>query len=81
MNRPSNEPKMLLTVDQVADLLSISRRTVYELVSTESIPSVKIGNRRLFPREELRRWIEAGCPSKPASDQVTATRSDGGEHS
>lgn len=37
----------LLTIDEVADLLRVSRWSVYRLIWSEQLPTLKIGRRRL----------------------------------
>lgn len=46
--------KLLVSVADAAEMLSVSRTTAYELIAKGAIPSVKIGRRRLVPTEELR---------------------------
>lgn len=48
----------LLTVSEVADVLSVSRATVYGLVSREAIPYLRINGAIRFPVEAIRTWIE-----------------------
>ena len=45
--------KMLHTVDEVLTLLSISRTRAYKAIASGDLPSVKVGRRRLIPREAL----------------------------
>ena len=45
--------RLLLTVDNVAHLLSINRSTVYDMLGRGDLPSVKIGRRRLISRQAL----------------------------
>ncbi len=47
----------VLTVDEVASLLRVSRWRVYELVQSGSIPHVRLGRTLRFSREALRQWI------------------------
>lgn len=42
-----------------ARLLSISVRYLRQLVRRGEIPSLRLGRRRLFRVEDLRRWLEA----------------------
>lgn len=45
--KPS-DPKLLLTVDEVASALRLSRRTVYQMVRDGELVAVKFGRRTLF---------------------------------
>lgn len=49
---------ILLRVSEAADALSISRATLYGLLASGGLPSVRIGSRRLIPREQLIEWVE-----------------------
>lgn len=44
----------ILTVDQVAEVLGISRGLAFAAVREGQIPSVRIGRRILVPRDNLR---------------------------
>lgn len=48
----------LLTVDNMAEVLDVSTRTVYRLMDGGELPSVKVGRRLYFPKHLL---IEALC--------------------
>ena len=48
-------PKFL-TVPEVAALLRLSERTVYDMVSQRRIPFRKAGDRTLFDRDEVLEW-------------------------
>ena len=63
MNREVNKPKDLtinppkfLTVEEVAAMLRIKVRTVYEMVSQNRIPFRKAGRRTVFLLEEIIDW-------------------------
>jgi excisionase family DNA binding protein len=47
----------LLTVDEVVDLLRISRDTVYRLVAAGKLPARKVGRQWRFPRTELEKHV------------------------
>lgn len=49
--------KMLLTVKEAAELLSLSRATVYPLVMSGEIASVKVGRSRRVSRNALLEFI------------------------
>jgi excisionase family DNA binding protein len=48
-------PKFL-TVEEVAELLRVEKRTVYEWVSRGLIPYRKAGNRTIFLLDEILDW-------------------------
>jgi excisionase family DNA binding protein len=53
---------LLLTVDEVAQLLGLSRRTVWRLRSTGRIPApVRIGRSVRWRRADVDEWISARC--------------------
>ena len=47
----------ILTVEQTAKLLGISRGLAFAAVRSGDIPSVRIGRRILVPRERLRQML------------------------
>ena len=48
----------LMTADEAARLLHVSRSTLYELVRSRGLPHVRIGRRGLrFTRADLARWV------------------------
>lgn len=50
----------LLTTAEVAALLRVKERKVYELVAAEAIPCTKVTGKLLFPRELIELWVAAG---------------------
>lgn len=54
--RDTNEHEFL-TTREVADLLRIKERKVYDLVAEEAIPCIKATGKLLFPRAALRAWL------------------------
>jgi excisionase family DNA binding protein len=64
-----NEPPArvrLVTVEEVAERLAVSTRTVWRLVSAGKIvPPFKVGGATRWREEELSRWMSAGCPPLP----------------
>lgn len=64
-----SEP-LLVSVDEVGRLLSVSKRTVWRLVSEEKIPQpVSFGGNTRWRLNELKDWIAKGCsvPSQNGS--------------
>lgn len=60
---------LLVSVEEAAKLLGISRNLAYELVRQKRLPHVRLGRRVLVPRQGLEEWIarEAGLPQPAAS--------------
>lgn len=48
--------KLLYTVSEVAELLSISRATVYRMMTAKELDSVPVRGSRRIPREALLRY-------------------------
>jgi len=54
---------LLLSAAKTAKLLDVARSTLYEWDQQGRIPSpIKIGSRVYWRGEEMREWVEAGCP-------------------
>jgi excisionase family DNA binding protein len=49
--------KLLLTVEEAAQALSVCRSVAYQLVLTKQISSIKIGRARRVPVTALERYI------------------------
>lgn len=57
---PSDNAKLLITVTEAADRLSIGRSLAYQLVQTGVLPTVKLGRRRLIPAHVLVELVRRG---------------------
>jgi excisionase family DNA binding protein len=64
-----HEPTAVLTVDEVAQLLRISRTAAYEAVNRGEIPAVRIGRRWLIPRAALDRMLMTSTEKEVAADE------------
>jgi excisionase family DNA binding protein len=53
------QEKLLLSVEEVAELLSISRAKGYQLVHQDGFPTIRIGSCIKIYREALIQWIES----------------------
>jgi excisionase family DNA binding protein len=60
----ANDPmELLITVDEVAAMLSLSPRTVWRRSSTGELPApVRIGGSVRWRRSDIVQWVNAGCP-------------------
>ena len=48
---------LILTVEEAAGMLRISRGLAYEMVRTGRLPSIRLGRRLLVPRSALERML------------------------
>ena len=53
-----DELPLFLCADHVAELLGISISGAYELMQESSFPVLKVGNRKVVPKEKFRAWVE-----------------------
>lgn len=54
-----NEIKPLaVSTSTAADMIDVSRPTLYRLLRTGEIPSFQLGSRRLIPTSGLAAWVE-----------------------
>lgn len=57
--------RKILVVDEVAELLRVDRQRVYELVRTNRLPVVRVGDRQYrFAAAAIHEWISAGGSTK-----------------
>lgn len=56
---------LAVPVSEVARILGISVRHVWALLAEDRLPRpVRLGRSTLWRLEELRKWVEAGCPRR-----------------
>ncbi len=62
-NKSTGQTAELLTIKEVASLLTCSSRSVHRLVDTGSMPPpIKLGRLIRWSRRTLLKWIEDDCP-------------------
>jgi excisionase family DNA binding protein len=67
-NKPTPEA-MLLKADEVSQMLAISTRTLWRLVSTKRFPApVRLGGSTRWRASDVKSWVEGHC-SHSANDQ------------
>ncbi|MFN8053597.1 MAG: helix-turn-helix domain-containing protein [Acidimicrobiales bacterium] len=71
---PNNRPT--LSVDEVADILGLDRKTVYASVSSGEIPSLRVGRRILVPT----RWLADLIAPDARDAGLTGSRSPRSQH-
>ena len=52
------ELPVMLTIPQVAQVLSISRAGAYELANSRNFPAMLVGSRIVVPKDRLLAWVE-----------------------
>lgn len=53
-----DELPLMLSVQEIAIVLGISKTSAYELVRRKDFPVLKIGSRLVVPKEKFREWVE-----------------------
>jgi excisionase family DNA binding protein len=67
--RPAYADPLLLTVDEVADLLRTTRKGVYAMAERGQLPGVRrVGRRLLVRRSELLHWLDHNCAPSPKGE-------------
>lgn len=69
----TEEADQLLTIDEAAEFIKLSKPTVYSLVSRKEIPHSKKGKRLYFSKQELKDWINSGRKKTNAEIAEEAT--------
>jgi excisionase family DNA binding protein len=65
---PAGPERLMLTVEEAAKVLGISRAFAYEAVRRGDIPHIKIGRRLLVPKAALQRLLASAMPEE--SDEI-----------
>jgi len=60
---PNALTRYAYSLDEAAESISLSRRSLYHLIESGELRTVKLGRRRLVPRSELERLCQ------PAEEQ------------
>ncbi|MBI1319103.1 MAG: helix-turn-helix domain-containing protein [Candidatus Hydrogenedens sp.] len=60
----------ILTLEEVADYLRVSERTVYDWANKGDIPCGKIGTTWRFKRSEIERWVDQKLVQKPRNGRT-----------
>ena len=60
--------KLLLSPDDVAELCSLGRTTIYEAIRSGRLASVKVGTARRVPMQAVHEFIEALGSDSSESD-------------
>lgn len=76
-SQDENATTPYLTTKEVADLLRVKERKIYDLAGAGEIPHRRITGRLLFPKAEINAWIEgSGHPAQAVRPPVVAGSHD-----
>jgi excisionase family DNA binding protein len=64
LSNHGTDQKRALRVNEVAALYGISRSTIYKIMSDGRLRTVKIGGRRLIPRDAIEALISGDIPKE-----------------
>lgn len=65
----TDDPHDFLTTPEIADLLRIKERKVYELVSSGKIPCTRVTGKLLFQRSEVETWLAQNGEKSAGTDK------------
>lgn len=54
----------LMTIDDLANYLKVSRRTIYEWLKSNKIPALKLVGQWRFRKDRIDSWLDSGIHSK-----------------
>jgi excisionase family DNA binding protein len=57
MNEASMNPRRFLSIEETAEYMGLSKRTLYRMVSQRRVPFTKIGRLVKFDLQQLEKWI------------------------
>lgn len=66
-----NNVKMVLSVNEVANLLGLSRNSTYEGVRRGEIPHIRVGKRLLIPRAALEAMLNRAASTTSNRQDTT----------
>jgi excisionase family DNA binding protein len=65
------EPKRLLTVEQMAELLQVPRFWIYQRTRTNAIPCIRLGRHLRFDPDEVLAFFRGGQHGKAETNGVS----------
>lgn len=73
--RPADdtEPARFYSTREVAALLRMTERTIYELVRERQIPTVRVAGKWLFPRDLVERWLDENTDASSLASRSVRT--------
>lgn len=62
-----NVERDILTIDEMGEILGISRSQVYNMVNRDQIPYVRVGSRVRFIKSQIEAWLSDGGTKEEVS--------------
>ncbi len=56
-------PQLLLTIDQLAESLNLSAKTVYRLTKDQGLPAIRFGRSVRYRLPDVENWLKSGAGS------------------
>lgn len=57
LNQTFNNLPDIMSANDLLDVLPLSRSGIYQMINSEGFPVIKIGKRKLIPKEALLKWL------------------------
>lgn len=77
----TDQTTLLIDADEVARQLGVCERCVWRFASTGKMPRpVRIGRSSRWRAEEVRAWVEAGCPNRQMRDMAEGRNNERPDH-
>jgi excisionase family DNA binding protein len=64
---PADQRSSVLTIDELAEYLKISKSTLYKLAQEGSIPGQKVGKHWRFHKDAVDEWLRQRGPIAPST--------------
>lgn len=61
----------IMTMDELAEYLKISKSTLYKLAQDNKLPGQKIGKRWRFHKDAVDAWVKHGLGPRDSGDDAT----------
>jgi DNA binding domain, excisionase family len=65
---PPPPPPEVMTIDELAVYLQVSKSSLYKLAQEGKVPGQKVGRHWRFHRGTIDRWLSRGGEAQPESD-------------
>ena len=69
-----NELPLMLTVQDVADVLGIGLAHAYEVAHRQDFPTITLGSRIIVPRDKFMAWIDEQAAKKNGNILVAISK-------